>query len=1700
MEQLTEILKNNRTEDITWFCSLSESEVDLLISLKKLAIERAKRSDHEELAGQFDLKTLRALGLVVMEHVRKRVQVDTCLVPCAVQQLKALDNCNLLKTHVDDTIDTEEILTGICNVKVKKKKKKRKPINLRRKSRKSGSRTMESLLRSGLETLIPGAMCSRRVWTHSAVAPPSVSVNELDLVRGLLQALQGLSSPFIFWDQIRQTFLAKTEIRVSHLSHSSLHLLLAGFLYAATCLKLVESIVAGINTSLSSPPTLMAFSNSVSTWLEANAFTSSSLCSGAEYLLQVVRGAIPPAYFDSTSTISTAEIAVHVLDYLYKKLDEVCLVQGGEVEGFHMLLQIFAGSLLPYVEGLDSWLFEGTLDDPFGELFFTANQSVSVNDAEFWEKSYMLMRVPGPKSNEKKGLSGNDSNSISDKDKEQNNRVLCPLFIKDICKSIVSAGKSLQLMQHIPSTSSGTSGKIQYHKGNGFGNSSCGTLVAKKNNFRSTANLSLSEVFCLTLAGLIGHGDHVSRYLWKGEADEWEISPTLASHINGDLENDMDGKDLPVLTCSERMWYKLLVGAVQEKKAMEAKSEHQSACYVAGVKDEKNGLAVRKALQGSFCHENLVVSVSKMDLERNNDAWSVLNLSHSYSLPSLNDESLLSAVFEGSGVADAGLSGTNYKFGFQFGRSEYLSSQNDTKILETLFPFPTLLPSFQPKLHMSEFLPFQKNSTLPSRVLNWMLKVEPRDTPLPVVIMQECFTIYIRRQVDYIGKVILSKLMNDWKLMHELAVLRAIFLLGSGDLLQHFLTVIFNRLGKGESSNDDFELNIILQESIRNSADAMLLSSPDSLVVSISREGCLDKDKDDKGDVMPFSSTRKSRINNFGIDCLESLKFTYKVPWPLELIANSEAIKKYNQVMGFLLKVKRAKYVLDKARRWMWKGKKGSATKIRKHHWLLEQKLLNFVDAFHQYVMDRVYHTAWRELCEAMVKAGSLDEVIYVHETYLLSIQRQCFVVQEKLWAIIASRINMILGLALEFYSIQQTLSSGGAVSAIKARCEMEIDRIEKQFEDCIAFLLRVLSSKLNVGHFPHLADLVTRINYNYHYIDLLDGTSMLALSKVLRRTQRLRVGACTAFHTKEVQSSGERSFFTLESNSVVYDKREAVPRLYGMSCMSKRALSSNAGTKSDQEEYEVEPGFSDLEDSESGQESSSEDDEAPPKGKLSADEDDTEDDEEEEELELDLIETEDRRKAVEKKPSELFKTIVSAAGLSVGSALDKWTEEGNEINRIEVAKAMLQLRRRRMYGRALQMSEWLEANKKLEMNERDYASRLDLIVKTRGLDKGEAYMDKIPKSFRGEVIYRTLLANCVVACNVKKSEAVFNRMKDLGFPRSAFTCDQMLLLYKRVDRKKIADVLLLMEKEDVKPSLLTYKILIDVKGSSNDINGMEQLVETMKDEGVEPDFHTQAITARHYAGAGLKDKAERVLKEMEGESLEANRQAFKDLLSIYASLGREDEVRRIWKLCESKPRFEESLAAISGFGKLNKVQEAEAIFEKIVKMDRRASSNTYSVLLRVYVDHKMLSKGKDLVKRMAESGCRIEASTWDALIRLYVEAGEVEKADSLLNKASKQSHTKLMMNSFMYIMDEYAKRGDIHNTEKIFQKMREAGYTSRLRQFQALMQAYINGKAPAYGMRDRMKADNIFPNKSMAAQLAQGDPFKKTAISDILD
>lgn len=417
-----------------------------------------------------------------------------------------------------------------------------------------------------------------------------------------------------------------------------------------------------------------------------------------------------------------------------------------------------------------------------------------------------------------------------------------------------------------------------------------------------------------------------------------------------------------------------------------------------------------------------------------------------------------------------------------------------------------------------------------------------------------------------------------------------------------------------------------------------------------------------------------------------------------------------------------------------------------------------------------------------------------------------------------------------------------------------------------------------------------------------------------------------------------------------------------------------------------------------------------------------------------------------------------------------------------------------------LQLSEWLEAKNHIELDDRHYASRVDLIAKLKGLYNAENYIKQIPESFRTEKVYRTLLANCVSTTNVKKGEQLFNKMKDLGFPITCFACNQLLLLYKRCDRKKIADVLLLMEKENIKPTIFTYQILIDVKGQANDITGMEQIVETMKDEGLEPTAIIQTLMARYYATSGEKDKAEAVLKEIEGGDIKKNRWVCHMLIPIYASLGRDDEVDRIWNVCVHNTRMHESMAAIEAWGQLNQIEKAEEAFENMIKKVKKPSSKHFTALLKVYANHKMLAKGKDLVKRLGESGCMLGPLAWDAIVKLYISAGEVEKADSILGKAVKQIKGKPLFSTYMSIMDKYAAKGDVHNAEKMFQMMRQMGYTSRLGQFQSLIKAYIVSKTPAYGFSDRLKADNVFPNKSLTALLSQADPFKKTALSELLE
>lgn len=61
---------------------------------------------------------------------------------------------------------------------------------------------------------------------------------------------------------------------------------------------------------------------------------------------------------------------------------------------------------------------------------------------------------------------------------------------------------------------------------------------------------------------------------------------------------------------------------------------------------------------------------------------------------------------------------------------------------------------------MSEIMPFQENSTLASRILDWFQNANLKASPLPSVIIQNCLQVFIKKQVNIRNSEISSHLVD----------------------------------------------------------------------------------------------------------------------------------------------------------------------------------------------------------------------------------------------------------------------------------------------------------------------------------------------------------------------------------------------------------------------------------------------------------------------------------------------------------------------------------------------------------------------------------------------------------------------------------------------------------------------------------------------------------------------------------------------------------------------------------------------------------------------------------------------------------------------------------------------------------------------------------------------------------------------------
>ena len=192
-------------------------------------------------------------------------------------------------------------------------------------------------------------------------------------------------------------------------------------------------------------------------------------------------------------------------------------------------------------------------------------------------------------------------------------------------------------------------------------------------------------------------------------------------------------------------------------------------------------------------------------------------------------------------------------------------------------------------------------------------------------------------------------------------------------------------------------------------------------------------------------------------------------------------------------------------------------------------------------------------------------------------------------------------------------------------------------------------------------------------------------LSCIVCRSQGFNLGASRASCVKLLPTAyGEDEAGIHESSQITCSRVLSTKTFYrtGYSSLSftvsRRELSSQADTSSTKDDDDLEEELSEQETHGNNVEAEMD---------LADDDEDVEKPHNELELSDTEVDPTEKKSQGRKAQSELFMAIINAPGLSVHSALDKWIEEGKELSRQEISLALVNLRKRKMYGRALQVN-----------------------------------------------------------------------------------------------------------------------------------------------------------------------------------------------------------------------------------------------------------------------------------------------------------------------------------------------------------------------------------------------------------------------------
>lgn len=440
---------------------------------------------------------------------------------------------------------------------------------------------------------------------------------------------------------------------------------------------------------------------------------------------------------------------------------------------------------------------------------------------------------------------------------------------------------------------------------------------------------------------------------------------------------------------------------------------------------------------------------------------------------------------------------------------------------------------------------------------------------------------------------------------------------------------------------------------------------------------------------------------------------------------------------------------------------------------------------------------------------------------------------------------------------------------------------------------------------------------------------------------------------------------------------------------------------------------------------------------------------------------------------------------MSLTPVLDQWVLEGQKISELELQRVIRQLRSRKRFKHALQVSEWM-SGQGLAFSVHDHAVQLDLIGKVRGLESAETYFNSLNDEDKVDKLYGALL-NCYVREGlVDESLSLMQKMKEMGSFGSALNYNGIMCLYTNTGQhEKIPDVLLDMKENGVPPDNFSYRICINSYGARSELSSMENVLQEMESQShISMDWGTYSTVANYYIIAGLKEKAIIYLKKCEDiVSKSKDALGYNHLISHYASLGNKDEMMKFWGLQKIKCKKQLNRDYITMLGSLVKIgelEEAEKMLEEWELSCYCYDFRVPNIILLGYSQKGMIEKADAVLKEIVKKGKTPTPNSWSIIAAGYADKNNMEKAFECMKEAlavhEENKFWRPKPSLVSSILDWLGDNRDVEEVEAFVSSLKIK--VQKRNMYHALTEAHIRSGQEVDGLLESMKADDIDEDK----------------------